>query len=63
MLSVVIVGGLHADARKAAVGQLLADVPGSVALHHDLATAAAGTVVRTIRDATGIQSADRKSVV
>ncbi|MDN0198061.1 GTP-binding protein [Streptomyces sp. S.PNR 29] len=52
-LSVVIVGGLHADARKAAVEQLLADVPGSVVLHHDLATAAAGTVVRTVRDATG----------
>lgn len=53
-LPVVIVGGLHADARRAAVARLLADVPGSVVLHHDLATAAAGTVVRTIRDATGI---------
>ncbi|CAM5378331.1 hypothetical protein STENM327S_05109 [Streptomyces tendae] len=27
---VVIVGGLHADARRAAVARLLADVPGSV---------------------------------
>ncbi|MDT0479711.1 CobW family GTP-binding protein [Streptomyces doebereineriae] len=63
MLSVVIVGGLHADARKAAVGQLLADVPGSVALHHDLATAAAGTVVRTIRDTTGILSAGETPLV
>ncbi|WP_406218643.1 CobW family GTP-binding protein [Streptomyces canus] len=63
MLSVVIVGGLHADARKAAVGQLLADVPGSVVLHHDLATAAAGTVVRTIRDATGILSAGETPLV
>jgi G3E family GTPase len=54
MLSVVIVGGLHADARRAAVDQLLADVPGSVVLHHDLATAPAGTVVRTVRDATGL---------
>ncbi|CAL9522822.1 CobW family GTP-binding protein [Streptomyces sp. enrichment culture] len=53
-LPVVIVGGLHADARRAAVARLLADVPGSVVLHHDLATAAAGTVVRTVRDATGI---------
>ncbi|WP_445526589.1 CobW family GTP-binding protein [Streptomyces cyslabdanicus] len=52
-LSVVIVGGLHADARGAAVARLLAEVPGSVALHHDLATAPAGTVVRTVRDATG----------
>jgi G3E family GTPase len=63
MLSVVIVGGLHADARKAAVGQLLADVPGSVVLHHDLATAAAGTVVRTIRDAAGILSAGEAPLV
>ncbi|MFF7644436.1 GTP-binding protein [Streptomyces canus] len=63
MLSVVIVGGLHADARKAAVGQLLADVPGSVVLHHDLATAATGTVVRTVRDATGILSAGEAPLV
>ncbi|MFF7281595.1 GTP-binding protein [Streptomyces griseorubiginosus] len=63
MLSVVIVGGLHADARKAAVARLLADVPGSVVLHHDLATAAAGTVVRTIRDATGILSAGETPLV
>ncbi|MEV7074889.1 GTP-binding protein [Streptomyces sp. NPDC093990] len=63
MLSVVIVGGLHADARKAAVRQLLADVPGSVVLHHDLATAAAGTVVRTIRDATGVLSAGEAPLV
>ncbi|MFD4974870.1 CobW family GTP-binding protein [Streptomyces sp. NPDC058424] len=55
-LSVVIVGGLHADARKAAVARLLAEVPGSVALHHDLATAPAGTVVRTVRDAAGVLS-------
>ncbi|MEV6168338.1 GTP-binding protein [Streptomyces sp. NPDC051954] len=63
MLSVAIVGGLHADARKAAVEQLLADVPGSVVLHHDLATATAGTVVRTVRDATGILSAGEAPLV
>ncbi|MES5819642.1 GTP-binding protein [Streptomyces sp. RG80] len=63
MLSVVIVGGLHADARKAAVERLLADVPGSVVLHHDLATAAAGTVVRTVRDASGILSAGEAPLV
>jgi len=63
MLSVVIVGGLHADARKATVGRLLADVPGSVVLHHDLSTAAAGTVVRTIRDAGGILSAGETPLV
>ncbi|AYC39563.1 GTP-binding protein [Streptomyces griseorubiginosus] len=63
MLSVVIVGGLHADARKATVERLLADVPGSVVLHHDLATAAAGTVVRTIRDAGGLLSAGETPLV
>lgn len=55
-LSVVIVAGLHADARRATVARLLHDVPGSVVLHHDLATAPAGAVVRTTRDATGILS-------
>jgi G3E family GTPase len=59
----VIVGGLHADARRAAVARLLADVPGSVALHHDLATAAAGTVVRTVRDATGVLDAGEAPLV
>ncbi|MFH9012471.1 CobW family GTP-binding protein [Streptomyces sp. NPDC017943] len=53
-LAVVIVGGLHADARRAAVARLLADVPGSVVLHHDLSAAAAGRVVRTVRDAAGL---------
>ncbi|AXG78558.1 CobW family GTP-binding protein [Streptomyces paludis] len=52
-LPVAIVCGLHADAREAAVRRLLATVPGSVALHHDLSTAARGTVVRTVRDANG----------
>ncbi|MFE0810669.1 CobW family GTP-binding protein [Streptomyces sp. NPDC058794] len=62
-LPVVIVGGLHADARRAAVARLLADMPGSVVLHHDLATATAGTVVRTVRDATGIRSAGEAPLV
>ncbi|MFF3741929.1 CobW family GTP-binding protein [Streptomyces sp. NPDC002566] len=53
-LSVVIVGGLHAEARRDTVARLLADVPGSVALHHDLSTAAACTVIRTVRDAGGL---------
>ncbi|MZD05668.1 cobalamin biosynthesis protein CobW [Streptomyces sp. SID5785] len=52
-MPVVIVAGLHADARRAAVGQLLRDVPGSVALHHDLSAGPAGTVHRGVRDATG----------
>lgn len=62
-LSVVIVGGLHAEARRTTVARLLADVPGSVALHHDLATAAAGTVVRTIRDAEGVLFAGEAPLV
>lgn len=52
-LPVVIVGGLHSDARKEVVDRLLRTVPGSVALHHDLATAAEGTVRRVVRDASG----------
>ncbi|MFJ8000221.1 CobW family GTP-binding protein [Streptomyces sp. NPDC096310] len=62
-LSVAIVGGLHSDARKAAVQRLLETVPGSVALHHDLSTAARGTVVRTARDATGTLSHEEAPLV
>ncbi|MFJ4470189.1 GTP-binding protein [Streptomyces sp. NPDC089424] len=62
-LPVVVVGGLHADARKAAVGHLLAEVPGSVVLHHDLSTAAGGTVVRTVRDAGGLRDAGETPLV
>ncbi|MER6027446.1 GTP-binding protein [Streptomyces sp. NPDC001851] len=62
-LAVAVVGGLHADARKAAVDRLLADVPGSVVLHHDLATAAAGTVVRTVRDRDGVVSVGETPLV
>lgn len=65
-LSVAIVGGLHADARRAAVEALLAGVPGSVALHHDLSTAADGPdamVVRTVRDAAGLISTGETPLV
>ncbi|MEU1335729.1 GTP-binding protein [Streptomyces sp. NPDC005827] len=62
-LPVVIVGGLHADARRRTVARLLADVPGSVVLHHDLATAADGTVVRTVRDAGGVLAAGETPLV
>ncbi|MFF2775523.1 CobW family GTP-binding protein [Streptomyces sp. NPDC058052] len=55
-LPVVIVAGLHADARTQVVDRLLATVPGSVALHHDLADAPGGTVVRSVRDASGTLS-------
>ncbi|MFK0011833.1 CobW family GTP-binding protein [Streptomyces sp. NPDC091027] len=62
-LPVVIVGGLHADARKETVDRLLRTVPGSVALHHDLAGAAEGRVRRLIRDATGPLSQDSTPLV
>ncbi|MFI9822225.1 CobW family GTP-binding protein [Streptomyces sp. NPDC052013] len=62
-LPVAVVGGLHAEARGAAVARLLADVPGSVVLHHDLETAAAGTVVRTVRDAGGVLSTGEAPLV
>ncbi|MFC8175884.1 CobW family GTP-binding protein [Streptomyces sp. NPDC057242] len=52
-LPVVIVAGLHAEARKEVVDRLLRAVPGSVALHHDLASAPEGTVLRLVRDASG----------
>ncbi|MFI6080259.1 CobW family GTP-binding protein [Streptomyces sp. NPDC051217] len=52
-LPVVIVGGLHSDARREVVDRLLRTVPGSVALHHNLSTAAEGTVLRQVRDASG----------
>lgn len=62
-MNVVIVGGLHADARKEAVGRLLAAAQGGVALHHDLSTAVRGTVVRTVRDATGVLSTGETPLV
>ncbi|MFC8872586.1 CobW family GTP-binding protein [Streptomyces sp. NPDC057148] len=53
-LPVVIVAGLHSEARRQVVDHLLRTVPGSVALHHDLSTAAEhGTVLRQVRDASG----------
>ncbi|AZM87937.1 GTP-binding protein [Streptomyces sp. W1SF4] len=52
-LPVVIVAGMHADARKEVVERLLRSVHGSVALHHDLARASDGTVLREVRDASG----------
>ncbi|MEU8882247.1 CobW family GTP-binding protein [Streptomyces hydrogenans] len=55
-LPVVIVAGLHAAARTEVVDRLLKAVPGSVALHHDLAGAPDGSVLRVISDATGTLS-------
>ncbi|MFJ5612628.1 CobW family GTP-binding protein [Streptomyces sp. NPDC093221] len=56
-LPVVVVAGMHGDARRTVVGQLLSMVPDSVALHHDLSRAAErGVVRRTVRDADGLVS-------
>jgi hypothetical protein len=53
-LPVVIVGGLHSDARRETVERLLRSVLGSVALHHDLSAAAdRRTVRRSVHDSTG----------
>ncbi|WP_063734492.1 GTP-binding protein [Streptomyces sp. RTd22] len=52
-LAVAVVAGLHADARRAAVEEILRTVPGAVALHHDLSAATDRAVHRTVRDATG----------
>ncbi|MER7155666.1 CobW family GTP-binding protein [Streptomyces lydicus] len=60
---VVLVGGLHSDARAEVVRRLLHTVRGSVALHHDLSTAATGTVRRTVRDASGELSSGEAPLV
>ncbi|TKA12726.1 CobW family GTP-binding protein [Actinacidiphila oryziradicis] len=62
-LPVVIVGGLHSEARGEVVERLLRSVPGSMALHHDLSTAAEGTVRRTVRDASGELSVGETELV
>ncbi|WP_328892154.1 CobW family GTP-binding protein [Streptomyces sp. NBC_00236] len=62
-LSVVIVSGLHSDARHHVVEGLLKDVPHSVALHHDLGTAEKGTVYRTVRDTSGTLSSGEAPLV
>ncbi|MFD8985517.1 CobW family GTP-binding protein [Streptomyces sp. NPDC059564] len=54
---------MHADARKETVEHLLRAVPGSVALHHDLSSAAAGNVRRTLRNSGGEMSADETPLV
>jgi G3E family GTPase len=53
-LPVAIIAGLHADARGAAVEEILRTVPGSVALHHDLTSAVDRAVHRTVRDVGGL---------
>ncbi|MGW1137022.1 CobW family GTP-binding protein [Streptomyces zhihengii] len=60
---VAIVAGLHSEARKEVVDRLLRAVPGSVALHHDLASAPNGTALRLVRDASGPVSSDETPLV
>ncbi|MFC8592050.1 CobW family GTP-binding protein [Streptomyces atroolivaceus] len=62
-LPVVIVSGLHSDARHEVVEGLLREIPHSVALHHDLATAETGTVYRTVRDTSGMLSSGETPLV
>ncbi|MFF3843006.1 CobW family GTP-binding protein [Streptomyces sp. NPDC001930] len=62
-LPVVIVAGIHSDARREVVDRLLWAVPGSVALHHDLTGAPDGTVRRLVRDASGLLSEDGTPLV
>ncbi|MGI5286402.1 CobW family GTP-binding protein [Nonomuraea polychroma] len=49
---VVLVAGLHGTARTATVERLLAEHPGSLAIHHDLSEVSHGLVRRSVRDAT-----------
>ncbi|MGP3918498.1 CobW family GTP-binding protein [Nonomuraea sp. 10N515B] len=51
---VVLVSGLHGAARTATVERLLADHPGSIAVHHDLREIVQDRVHRSVRDATGL---------
>ncbi|MFI7129693.1 GTP-binding protein [Nonomuraea sp. NPDC050153] len=51
---VVLVAGLHATARTATVEQLLAEHPGSLAIHHDLRQVTHGRVRRSVRDRTDV---------
>lgn len=57
-LPVVLVAGMHAEARRATVERLLLSVPGSIALHHDLSPVDDGRVHRSLRDAIGPVSHD-----
>lgn len=62
-LPVAIVAGLHSEARREVVEHLLRSVPGSAALHHDLTAAPDRTVLRTIRDASGVVSRAKTPLV
>src|SRR5919108_771654 len=54
-IPVVVVGGLHGHVRAEVVRRLLAAVPYSVAVHHDLRGAAEGRVERIVLDGWGVR--------
>ncbi|WP_239934094.1 GTP-binding protein [Streptomyces sp. CBG31] len=62
-LPVVLVSGLHCEARTEVVEGLLRGLPHSVALHHDLTAAGDGTVHRTVRNAFEVLSRDETGLV
>ncbi|RKT18940.1 G3E family GTPase [Streptomyces sp. 1114.5] len=57
-LPVVVVAGLHADERRAAVEELAAAAVDAVVLRHDLRDASLGLVHRELRDAEGAFDTD-----
>ncbi|MFJ9454649.1 CobW family GTP-binding protein [Kitasatospora sp. NPDC101447] len=57
-LPVVVVAGLHADERRAAVGELAAAAVDAVVLRHDLRDASLGLVHRELQDAGGAFDVD-----
>ncbi|RMI46696.1 CobW family GTP-binding protein [Streptomyces triticirhizae] len=63
MLPVLIVAGLHSDARRATVDAVLRAVPRSVALHHDLTTAPERVVHRLLRDHSGTTATGQAPLV
>lgn len=51
---VVLVTGLYATARAAAIDRLLHRHPGALVIHHDLRDISAGRVERVVRDRSGV---------
>ncbi|MFD4985450.1 CobW family GTP-binding protein [Streptomyces sp. NPDC058374] len=62
-LPVVLVGGLHSEARTEVVEGLLRGLPHSVALHHDLTAAGDRAVHRSVRNASEVLSRGDASLV
>ncbi|WP_344286910.1 GTP-binding protein [Streptomyces synnematoformans] len=58
-MPVVVVAGMHREARTAAVESLLRAVPDAVAVHHDLDAIEGDRMPRTVRDANGVRDRGR----